>query len=90
MIAECRGSFGVVGSTVSGLIVFCFDDKVASIAVAVGRGAVFGDIGGWWSSLKGERALFVYCVHFIFHLTHLHTCKSDEAIPVDHLPMHRE
>ena len=47
MVAECRGSFGVVGSTVSGLIVFCFDDKVTSIAVAVGRGAVFGGIGGW-------------------------------------------
>ena len=69
MVAESQGSFGVVGSAVGGLIVFGFDGEVGSITVAVGRGAIFGGIGGWWSSLKGDHALFVHCVYFIFHLT---------------------
>ena len=70
MVAESQGSFGVVGSAVGGLIVFGFDGEVGSITVSVGQGAVFGGIGGWWSSLKGDHALFVHCVYFIFHLTH--------------------
>ena len=63
MVTESQGSFGVVGSAVGGLIVFGFDGEVGSITVAVGRGAVFGGIGGWWSSLKGDHALFVHCVY---------------------------
>ena len=47
MVAESQGSSGVVGSAVGGLIVFGFDGEVGSIAVAAGRGAVFGGIGGW-------------------------------------------